>query len=208
MNLDPRQLVGYYNRLAPRERVLVGVATLATLVISLYTFIWDPLQSNQALLARRIATKEKDLAAIERLRETYLDLERYLEANQAATSLQNPNFNLFASVQKTVSEAVSRENITSMNPSTKPIGTDFQEEQVEIKLQKVSLPQLVDFLYRVEKGAQPLRFSRLQIKKRPNPDIYNFDVTATISLLKTIDKGAEKPGEKPAEKPPGRTLGS
>ena len=184
MAYDPRQLLAYYNRLAPRERLLLGVAVLSTVVISLYSFVWEPLASSQELLQRRIAAKEKDLAEIQRQRDVYLDLQRRIEANQAAIGDGNPDFNLFAYVQKEVSQAVSKDHITSMNPSTKTIGTEYQEVLVEIKLQQLSLPQIVDFMYRIEKGGNPLRFSRLQIKKRPPPDIWNFDVAATVSLLK------------------------
>jgi len=195
MNYDPRQLFGFYNRLAPRERVLVGVAVVTTIVIVLYSFVWEPLQTGQAQLLRRIATKEKDLSEVQRQRDLYLTLVQRLEANQAASSEADPNFNLFAYVQNAITQAVSRERIVSMNPSTKTLNPEYQELQVEVKLQQVGLPQIVDMLYRIEKGEHPLRFSRLQIKKR-HADIYNFDVVATVSLLKkATDKAAEKPAD-------------
>ena len=182
MAYDPRQLLGYYNRLAPRERLLLGVAVVSVVLISLYSFVWDPLQTSREQLIRRIAAKEKNLAEIQRERDVYLDVKRTLEANQAAFT--DSNFNLFAYLQGEISQAVSKEHIISMNPSTKNHGNEYQEEMVEIKLQQLSLPQIVDLVYRVEKGEHPLRFSRLQIKKRFN-DIWNFDVTATVSLLKS-----------------------
>jgi general secretion pathway protein M len=181
MAYDPRQLLGYYNRLAPRERVLVGVAAVSVLAISLYSFVWEPLQTSREQLTRRIAAKERDLSEIQRERDMYLDVQRRLEANRAAFT--EGDFNLFAYLQGEISQAVSKEHIISMNPSTKTIGTEYQEDMVEIKLQQLSLPQIVDLVYRVEKGERPLRFSRLQIKKRFN-DIWNFDVGATVTLLK------------------------
>jgi general secretion pathway protein M len=185
MAYDPRQLIGSVtsriNRMAPRERLFLGIAVLSTVVLVLYLGIWDPLQTNREQLTRRIAAKEKDLAEMQRLRDMYLDVQRRFDANRAAFS--TGEFNLFAYLQGEISQAVSKEHIISMNPSTKKIGTEYQEEMVEIKLQQLSLPQIVDLVYRVEKGEHPLRFSRLQIKKRFN-DIWNFDVGATVSLLK------------------------
>lgn len=202
MSFDLRQLFAFWNRLAPRERLLLSVAVVTTVVLSLYSFVWDPLQSNQVLLQRRIAIKEKELAAIQRQRDQYLILKRQMEANQAAGSETDPSFNLFAYVQAAIAQAVSKEHITSMNPSTKNIG-EYVEQLVEIKLQQINLQQITDLLYRVEKGEHPLRFSRLNIKKRFN-DIYNFDVAATVSILKASEKAPEKVSEKPAEK----TVGS
>lgn len=185
MKYDPRQMLTYYSRLAPRERLLLGVAALSLVLISLYSFVWDPLQATTQQMARRITTKQKELAEIQKQRDTYLDLLRKLEANQAAIEQNDPNFSLFAYLDSTISQAVGHEHVTSMNPSDKNIGNDYQEKLVEIRLTQISLQQLVDLLYRVEKGDHPLRFSRLQIKKRYN-DIYNFDVAATVSLLKAV----------------------
>ena len=194
MSFDLRELFAFWNRLAPRERRLLAAAITTTLVLSLYSFVWDPLQSNQVTIEHRIATKEKELTAIQRQRDQYLILKRQMEANQAAGSETDPNFNLFAYVQTDISQAVIKEHITSMNPSNKTIG-DYTEQLVEVKLQQINLQQITDLLYRVEKGEHPLRFSRLNIKKRYN-DIYNFDVAATVSILKTTDKAADKPAEK------------
>ncbi len=205
MNFDLRELTAFWSRLAPRERVLLSVALATTFVLSLYSFVWDPLQTNQELLLRRIAAREKDLTAIQRQRDQYLLLKREMEASQAAGSETDPNFNLFAYVQAEISQAVSKEHITSMNPSNKNIG-EYQEQLVEIKLQQINLQQLTDLLYKIEKGTHPLRFSRLNIKKRFN-DIYNFDVAATVSILKAGDKSAEKP-EKTAAAAPSKGKGS
>jgi hypothetical protein len=188
MKYDPRQLLTYYTRLAPRERLLVGAAALSVVLISLYSFVWDPLQVSREQIGRRIAAKEKDLIEIQKERDTYLDLMRRIEANQSALAQGDPSFSLFPYLNNAVGQAVGREHVTSMNPADKNLpGTDYQEQLVEIHLTQISLPQLVDLLFRIEKGDHPLRFSRLQVKKRYN-DVRNFDVTATVSVLKAVNQ--------------------
>jgi type II secretory pathway component PulM len=182
MNFDPRQLLNYFSRLAPRERLLLGAALISMVVISMYSFVWEPLTSGREMLDRRVKLRERELSEVQRQRDTYLQVVRQIEANKGAISEGDPNFNLLAYLQTTIAQAVSRDHVASMNPSTKNRGNEYQEQLVEIKLTQVSLPQLVDLLYRVEKGDHPLRFSRLQIKKRYN-DVRNFDVTAMVSLL-------------------------
>ena len=186
MKYDPRELFASFNRLAPRERMLLGLAVLSVVGISLYSFVWEPVQSSRDLTERRVVTKEKDLREILKQRDVYLDLLRHLEANKAAISPADPNFSLFSYLDNTIAQAVGREHVTSMNPSAKNIGNDYQEDSVEIKLTQINLAQLVDLLFRVEKGDHQLRFSRLQIKKRYN-DNFNFDVTATVSLQKAVN---------------------
>lgn len=185
MKYDPRALLTSFERLAPRERLLVAVAVLSMVLISLYSFVWEPVQSSRELTTRRIVTKEKDLREIVKQRDVYLDLLRRLEANKAAIAPSDPSFSLFSYLDNTIAQAVGREHVTSMNPSTKNIGNDYQEDLVEVKLTQINLAQLVDLLYHVEKGDRQLRFSRLQIKKRYN-DNFNFDVIATVSLLKAV----------------------
>jgi len=188
----------YFDRLAPRERVLLVVAAVSTVLILGYSFVWDPLQANKQQLARRITLREKELVELQRQRDYYLDLLRQLEAYGDISEV-DPNFNLLGYLQNVVTGAVSRDNIVSLNPTTrpKPEAPEFIEEMVEIKLTQVALPQIVDLLHRVEKGEHPLHFSRVAIKKRMN-DPYSFDVQAIVAVLKP----AEKPQDKPAERPP------
>jgi len=184
MNLDPRPVfASYYDRLAPRERALVGFLLVFVVGISIYSFVWEPLQESREMLVRRIEKTEQNMGAIQRDRDEYFQLMRRIEANQASISKEDPTFNLFSYLQNTVTQAVSRDRITSMNPTTQEMGNEYEKELVEIKLSQVNLQQLVDILYRIEKGEHPLRFSRLSVKKRRD-DVHSFDVIATVSLLK------------------------
>ncbi len=186
MKYDWRQVVNAYQRLSARERTLLGVAGGVLLLIGLYTLVWDPMARGRELLGRRIAQKEKELAEVQELRQTYLELLRQFEASQAVLQKGDDKFSLFPHIEATVSQVVGRERIASMNPQSKTVGDTYREESVELKLTEISLEQLVDMMYRIEKGSHPLRVTRLQVKKRPR-DPHTFDVTATVSMLKAIE---------------------
>jgi type II secretory pathway component PulM len=183
VNYDPRQLFNVVSRMSPRERMLIGAAAFALIATSLYSFVFDPLTVGRAQLVTRASTKEKELKELVSLRTTYLDLDQKVRAGEALLSKADPNFALFTYLETTISQVIPRERINSMNPSSKTIGEQYEEQMVEIKLTQVSLPQLVDMLYKIEKSQQPLRVTRLQVKKRAS-DIRNFDITATVSLVK------------------------
>jgi len=183
---DWRQVVNAYQRLSARERTLLGVAGGVMLVIGLYTLVWEPMARGRELLARRIATKEKELAEVQELRQAYLELLRRFEASQAVLQKGDDKFSLFPHIEATVSQVVGRERIASMNPQNKAVGDTYREESVELKLTEISLDKLVDMMYRIEKGEHPLRVTRLQVKKRFK-DPHTFDVTATVSMLKGIE---------------------
>jgi type II secretory pathway component PulM len=188
MKYDLRELFNFYQRLSPRERVLVGVAGGALIVVALYLLVWEPLVQGRVEMQRRIAAKEREILEIQRLRETYLDLLRQLEASQNVLAKVDKKFSLFSNIESTVSQVVSRDRIDSMTPDTKVIGDAYREESVRLKLSAISLEQLVDMMYRIEKGTHPLRVTRLEVKKRHN-DRYSFDVNATVSMLHGVHSG-------------------
>ena len=184
MNFDWRQIFNFYQRLSPRERTLLVAASVAVLCIGLYSFIWQPLADGRVLMARQIGLKEKQLENIQQTREKYLDLLRQFEASQAVLEKADEKFSLFPHIESTVSQVLGgRDKILSMNPQSKIIGGAYREESVELKLTGISLKELVDMLYQIEKGPHPLRVTRLLVKKRYR-DPRTFDVTATVSMLK------------------------
>jgi len=194
MRFDWRALLAYYQRLSPRERVLVGLAGGALLVIALYTLLWEPLDRGRIDLARRITAKTGELHEMQHMREVYLDLLNQFELRQKIIDKADPKFSLFPHIEATVGQIVGREKIASMNPQNKELGNGaYREESVEIKLTGVTLEQLEEMMYRIEKSPQPLRFTRMQVKKRAR-EPSTFDVTATVSMLRAQAPPADAAG--------------
>lgn len=165
---------------------MLGLAAGAMVVIGLYSFVWQPLAEGRMILARRILTRQRQLEEIRGMRETYMNLLNQLEASQAVLEQADPKFSLFPHIETTVAGVFGRDKIKSMNPDSKVVAGVYREESVELKLSGISLEQLVDMLYRIEKGPHPLRVTRLQIKKQYR-DPHSFDVTATVSMLKPVE---------------------
>ncbi|MDX2168677.1 MAG: type II secretion system protein GspM [Deltaproteobacteria bacterium] len=204
MKLDLSALTNAYQRLSPRERVLVGLGGGLMLVGVLYVFIWEPLETGRADLAKRIQTRQRDVVEMQHMREEYLALLNQYELRQKIIEKADPKFSLFPHIEATVGQVVGREKIASMNPQNKDVGAGaYREESVEIKLNGVTLDQLTELMYKIEKGAQPLRLTRLQIKKRVR-EPSNFDVVATVAMLKALNTAppdAAPPPEEPAAAP-------
>ena len=205
MKFDLSPITSLYLRLSSRERTLVGLASGALAVILVYTMIWQPIEDARVQLGKRIQTKRQELVEMQQMREHYLDLLNQFELRQKIIERADPHFSLFPHIESTVSQVLGgRDKIASMNPQNKEIGGAYREESVELKLNAVSLQQLTDLMYKIEKGTQPLRLTRLQIKKRPR-EPQTFDITATVSMLKALDanKAPEHAPEKAADKPAG-----
>jgi general secretion pathway protein M len=200
VRFDLSPITNAYLRLSSRERTLVGLAGGALVVILVYTLIWQPIEDQRLALTKRIQTKQHDLIEMTQMRDTYLDLLNQFDLRQKIIEKADPHFSLFPFIESTVSQVLGgRDKIASMNPQNKDMGGLYREESVELKLNGISLQQLVDLMYKIEKGPQPLRLTRLQVKKRPR-EPQTFDVTATVSMLKALEAG--KAPEKAPEHAP------
>jgi len=184
------QLFNVFSRMSSRERGLVSAAALVLIGALIYTLVLDPLTSGEQFLARSMKRKEDDLRALAQLRYEYIDLSQKLAAGEVLLSKTSKDFSLFAYLEATVGQ-VTPGKISSMNRSTKTAGDQYEEELVEFKLTGVTLDNIVDMLHRIEKAEHPLRVTRLQIKERTGPN-HDFDVTATVSLVRSLEKKDEK----------------
>jgi hypothetical protein len=177
-----RRLEQLIERLSPRERLLVGAGVAAGLVVLVW-LLGAMLAERRSTLTVQIAASERELAEIAALRDRYVSLRADNEQIRRALGKSGADFSLFSHLEGIAREAVSRERIAAMNPSSRSINDELQADDVDMRLSGVSLRELVTLLYGVEKGEAPLLVSRLQMKKRFDQP-YLFDVSLMVSRLR------------------------
>ena len=182
MNALRLRLEAMLERLSPRERLLVGAAATVTTLLVLW-FVATSLGERRQLLAAQIAASERDLKELATLRDRYTRLRTERDAVQRRLAAGGPEFSLFSHLEGLTREVLSAERVAAMNPSTRTVSDDLQEEDVEMRLSAVSLRDVVSVLYRIEKTELPLLVSRLQMKKRYDQP-YVFDATLTVGRLR------------------------
>jgi hypothetical protein len=97
MKVSLSQLQHAFGRLAPRERLLVGVAaTIFSLVVTVATI--HAVQSAKARLRARIEAKEHQLERVQALRAEYLELKRRAEELTAKNADQSASW-LYANLE-------------------------------------------------------------------------------------------------------------
>ncbi len=183
MNALRAQLEAMLERLSPRERLLVGGAVTVTLLLVVWLFATS-LAERRQLLTAQIATSERELNELAALRDRYLRLRAERDAVQRRLGAGGSEFSLFSHLEGVTREVLSPERVAAMNPSTRSISDELQEEDVEMRLSAVSLRDVVSVLYRVEKTDLPLLVNRLQMKKRfDQPHV--FDATLVVARLRS-----------------------
>ena len=182
-----RRLELLLERLAPRERLLLGGAGALVLLLLVWLF-GSTLAERRQTVAAQIAASERDLAEMVRMRDRHAALRAEIEAVRQRLTQGGADFSLFAHLEGVGRDTVGRERIAAMNPSTRTVNETLQEEDVEMRLSGVSLRELVALLYRIEKTELPLLVSRLQLKKRFDQP-YVFDATLVIGRLRASAAG-------------------
>jgi general secretion pathway protein M len=84
---------------------------------------------------------------------------------QGRLQQRNPAFTLFSFVEERAAKAQVKEKINSMTPSTAEGEGPFQESRVDLKLEQISLTQLVEFLQQVESQENVVMIKRISIQE-------------------------------------------
>ena len=176
------RVTGLIERLSPRERLLLGLGASAGLLVLVWGLA-DFLAERRATLQAQIAASEREVGEMTRLRDRYVALKGERDAVRRKLEKGGTDFSLFSHLEGVTRDTLPRDRVAAMNPSTRTVAEDLQEEDVEMRLSGVSLRELVGLLYQVEKSDLPLLVSRLQMKKRfDQPFVY--DATLVVGRLR------------------------
>jgi type II secretory pathway component PulM len=172
-----------YDKLEKRERMLVQVAAGLLALFVVYTLIYSPIADYVDGLDERIATREHDLAGVQRLVATYATVKADLNAVQHNTVPGGKDFSLFSVVEASFSKSLGHEKIASITPQAdRKLPDGLVQYSVQLKLNDVSLAQIVDSLYAVRTLPMPVGIANLRIQRRMQ-NTHSFDVDITCVAL-------------------------
>jgi type II secretory pathway component PulM len=185
IGVDPfiAQARGRYQKLEPRERILVQIAGGLLGIFLIYNLVYSPIVDLSSGLDARIAQRQQDLVEIRRLAGTYAQLKANLAKAEHNTVSSNKDFSLFSVVEASMTKSVGREKIGSITPgSDRKLADGFTEYSVQLKLANVNLSQLVDALYGINSLTMPIGVSNIRIQRRTQ-DTHSYDVDLTCVAL-------------------------
>jgi hypothetical protein len=170
-------------RLAPRERMLVLGAGAVTLLLLVWLGIIDPLTESLTKLDRDVARGRDDAASIGQLVARYRALRGEVDKLEKSATSDQGGASLFAQLESIAVPLAGRERIIAMNPSTRAVGNELQEELVEMRIEGITMRALVSLLYGIESRDPPIAVERLAVK-RQYKDQSRVDATVVVSRLR------------------------
>jgi Type II secretion system (T2SS), protein M len=183
--IDPylAQARARYDKLEKRERLLVQIAAGLFALFMLYNLIYSPIVDYVEGLDERIVMREHDLAGVQRLVDSYATVKADLNAVQHNTVPGGKDFSLFSVVEASFSKSLGHEKIGSITPqSDRNLPDGLVQYSVQLKLNDVSLAQIVDALYAVRTLPMPVGIGNLRIQRRMQ-NSHSFDVDLTCVAL-------------------------
>lgn len=171
------------NRLAPRERMMVLGAGGVALLLIVWLGVVDPLVESLAKLDRDVARGRDDAATIGELVGRYRALHGEVDKLEKSAAGDQGGASLFAQLESIAVPIAGRERIIAMNPSTRAVGNELQEELVEVRIEGITMRALVSLLYAIESRDPPIAVERLAVK-RQYKDQSRVDATVVVSRLR------------------------
>ncbi|MHB8770225.1 MAG: hypothetical protein ACYC7J_04435 [Syntrophales bacterium] len=166
------QLTNNQKRTVTAGIVFVGAALLVQFAVVPY------LDARQNV-RRAIAASEKVLRDLAVLGAEYGVLRQRSEEIRRLIDRRPPGFALLSYLEKRASDAGVKGNIRSMNLLPTVSSGTYEETTVEMKLDKLTMKQLTDFLYQAELPEEMIRIRRISIvKMKESPEYLSALVQA------------------------------
>ena len=179
------QLRSRYQKLESRERTLVRIAGGVFALFLIYDFLYLPISNWRDSLDTTLQTRHREIGEVQHLVENYLQRKKELQEAERNTVPIGKDFSLFSVIEKSLTTTVGHDKIASITPSAdRKLSDGFLQYSVELKLQNVSLGQIVDALYGVKTLSAPVAVSNMRVSRRiQDPHTYDVEMTC-IALAK------------------------
>jgi len=181
----------FWNKLDTKQRKLVAGAAIFVLIALILEIAVFPFAQAKKNLDKAINISQKKLAEINELSAEFASLEAKTATIKRAVSMHGADFTLFSYLEKKATQAKVRGRIKYMNSSKGALSSSFEESLVDMKLDKITIKQLTDFLYYAESPEDLVRIKKITINKmKENPEYLSAQLQ--ISSLQPLNKEQRK----------------
>jgi general secretion pathway protein M len=155
----------FWDQLTTSQKRMVTAGLIFAAAVLLAQLIIVPYFEARQKVSGAIAASEKALRELTTLGIEYGVLRQRSEEIRRASERRPPGFTLFSYLEKRAGDAAVKTNIRSLTPLTSAPTGAYEETAVEMKLDKLTMKQLTDFLYLVESPEEMIRVRRISVTK-------------------------------------------
>ena len=152
-------------RLTRREKLLAIALAIFVGGLVLFTFAVKPAIERTETLRRVISEKQDELQKVRAGSNEYIFLRDNLDDLRTKVASQEKGFELLPFLESLIREHGLAKKVATMKQQVLQLGPSHSETVVEVRLENLTLKQLVDFLRKVESSEVLARTKSLYIKK-------------------------------------------
>ncbi|SPD72474.1 conserved hypothetical protein [uncultured Desulfobacterium sp.] len=169
-------------RLARREKVLVALAGSVIIILIIFHFIVFPVFENRDRLRQGLKAKKATLDEMIAMSAEYKTIKGNSQGLQDILSRRDKGATLFSFLEKEADSADIKSHIKYMKPSVSQGTGTYKESVVEMKLEAITLKQLVAYLYRIERPEDVIGVKRISIKENTKEEGYLDTILQVMTL--------------------------
>jgi len=148
-------------KLEAKDKKTLIIGGSAAAAILLYALVLSPFMEDLGRKRDLIPKKQREVEEMKKLRDDYRVIQQQLQAAQEAASKRGP---LLTEIENLTKRANLNSKIVSLKPQLGTQTGDFKESLVEIKLDNITLYDVVNYVYLLEKTG--IRVRKLSFKPR------------------------------------------
>ena len=168
-----------WQHFSQRERIIVAAGGAVVAATLAFLLIIDPLMATIDKLDRQARRKLKDSQELALVAQEYVVKQARIAKLAQRMPIPPAQFSLLAFMEEATTTAQIRDRITGMQPQAPIVVQGYQETAVDLRLDGVSLPQILALLVAIEQAPYDVQVHHLQLKpKYDNP--VNLDATLRI----------------------------
>jgi len=168
-----------WQQFSQRERMIVAVGGAIVIAALVFLLMIDPLVQTIDKFDRQARRKVKDSQELALVAQEYMVKQARIAKLEERMPVPPAQFSLLAFMEEATTTAQIRDRIVGMQPQAPVVVQGYQETSVDLRLDGVSLPQLLALLVAIEQAPYDVRVHHLQMKpKYDNP--VNLDATLRI----------------------------
>jgi general secretion pathway protein M len=174
-------------KLGRREKLVLIAGGVVVALVLFHRFALSAALERVQVLDRLVAQKEREVVEMRTLRDTFMAQKSLMEEVNRNLQQRGQEFAFFSFLEDLANKSGVKTNIMYMKPALSTSSELYRESSVEMRLEGITLQQLIRYLYDIERAPQLLRVRRMHIKPRAaNPDM--LDVTFQVSTFYLQEK--------------------
>ena len=181
----------FWEKLDANQRKLIAGAAMLVLIALILEIAVFPFWAAKTKLTKAIQVNQKKLTELSQLDAEFTLQEAAIARIKRAMSARSADFTLFAYLEKKATQANVRGRIKYMNSSRGGQSASFEESLIDMKLDKITIKQLTDFLYFAESPADLVKIKKITVNKMKESPEY-LSAQLQISSFQTLNQQREK----------------